>query len=49
MQAGFLVFARVSHIDNVMFTGNLKNLKIVLEEAQYIHVLDSLGFPRLIV
>jgi hypothetical protein len=44
-----LVFARVSHIDDWMANGELEILPYLGVEAYYIHILDTLAFPRLIV
>jgi len=48
-QAIFLVIARVSHMDDGMADGELEVLVDVQVEDNYIHILDSLNFPRLIV
>ena len=48
-QAGFLVFARVSHMDDWKAHGELQILAYVRVEAHYVQILDSLAFPCLIV
>ena len=48
-KTGFLVFARVSHMDEWMAHGELEILAYIRVEAHYIHILESLAFSRLIV
>ena len=45
----FLVFARVFHMDDGKVNREREVLTDVRVEAHYIHVLYSIGFPRLIV
>ena len=49
MQAGFLVFARVSRVYDGMAHVELEVFADAWVEAHYIYVLDSVTFPRLIV
>jgi len=44
-----LVLARVSHMDDWMAHGELEILAYIRVKDHYIHVLDSLAFPRLMV
>ena len=49
MQAGFLVLARVSHMDDWMAHGELEILSHVPVGTHYVYKLNSLVFLRLIV
>ena len=47
--AGFIVFASVYHIFDWMAQGELEILAYIRVEVHYIHRLESLAFPRIIV